>query len=689
MTTNNLVEPGDHKLMGYAEDIATGQNPYTLSDEALNRGVSYPDTADNLENQGWGYCICRFPFYGRSCEKKRCPMSTERKLECDNNGECDTRSGLCKCAEGYYGKDCSHKRCPEHEGRVCNLQGECQTSDTLKVDVGVNPTAMTSIAVTNAKVGLCTCKFPYFGEACQFRGCPSESNTEEAWLAAQTGEGMIMPTSCSGHGLCHIDTGTCTCEEGWYGKSCNKLACPKHQGKVCNLQGTCTVTTVDESSAGSTCSCVEPFYGEACQFKRCPASKTRPGVAPQGRAAWLVYTNSKEHQTTLWGEECDGHGSCNHETGRCTCDEGYHGATCEIKDCPVVNGYQCNNAGTCITEDQSDMNLGTCHCTWPYFGPACTKKHCPVSASHTMGSWHGMNRAQECDGHGECNYDTGRCNCDAGFSGLDCTVRKGLCPMSNKNRQREWRVCNGEGTCNHETGLCHCYSEEFSGLDCSYRRCPFYPDVNGVECNAHGECMQAFDDRGQWTGVCKCHDGWSGKFCHELYTTASPATSQPPPSYTTPVHADPLQSDFVTSRRQHIILGSEGYPETHPGSNQGANVAPDINADIQTGSYQVPLTWERSAEDYRAGQHPINIAVCKLNITGCQHSVTHPEAFTGQPSGVAQPSWPQSLDSDGTKTWKDFSYSSGPSAVPSYSGVGGPYYTPEYTRVSNDVGQVS
>merc|ERR1712166_313088 len=109
--------------------------------------------------------------------------------------------------------------------------------------------------------------------------------------------------------------------------------------------------------------------------------------------------------------------------------------------------------------------------------------------------------------------------------------KKGLCPMSNKNRQLEWRVCNGEGTCNHQTGNCHCYSEEYSGLDCSYRRCPFYPEVNGEECNSHGECIQAFDDRGEWTGVCRCHDGWSGKFCHELYTTAVQASSRPPPSF--------------------------------------------------------------------------------------------------------------------------------------------------------------
>jgi len=277
-------------------------------------------------------------------------------------------------------------------------------------------------------------------------------------------------------------------------------------------------------------------------------------------------------------------------------------------------------------------------------------------------------------------------------------MKKGLCPMSNKNRQLEWRVCNGEGTCNHQTGLCHCHSEEYSGLDCSYRRCPFYPEVNGEECNGHGECIQAFDDRGEWTGVCRCHDGWSGKFCHELYTVAAQAASRPPPSYFPPQHEVP-QGVFITSKREHIILGSEGYTEGRRGgnANQGG-MDTDIDGNFQgkVGSYQSLQTWERG-EDYYAGQHPVNHHSCMLNVTGCQHSVTHPEVSTGQHSGMTQPLWQQNLDPVGSQNWRggegvSTSYTGAIFTAPHYSGFGGPAeqdYSPTYTSISNDVGQTS
>lgn len=235
-----------------------------------------------------------------------------------------------------------------------------------------------------------------------------------------------------------------------------------------------------------------------------------------------------------------------------------------------------------------------------------------------------MNRAQECDGNGECNYDTGRCNCDDGFSGLDCSVRRNLCPVSNKNADKKYKVCNGEGACNKQTGLCQCYSEEFSGLDCSHRRCPFYPDVNGLECNGHGDCIQGYDERGQWTGICQCESAWSGKMCQENYKSTTVAQSTPPPSFhNLPPHKP--DGAFITDPRRHVVLGSEGrdiYEE-------------DTTTQIEGDSYQSTKTSTRSA-NYYAGQHPVNQACYNAgksdmkSATGCQHSVTHPEPYTGK-----------------------------------------------------------
>jgi len=190
--------------------------------------------------------------------------------------------------------------------------------------------------------------------------------------------------------------------------------------------------------------------------------------------------------------------------------------------------------------------------------------------------------------------------------------------------------------------------------------CPFYPDINGLECNGHGECIQGYDERGQWTGICQCESQWSGKMCQENYVSATVAESTPPPTYFTYGGAadqtsltlaagsgvtlnDPIGT-HITDPRRHIILGSEGRDFIKE------DTSPSVD------SYQSPATWTR-AENYVGGQHPAN-QDCNAVETksdmkstwGCQHSVTHPEPYTGKPK--AQPSEFSNYDKAGLHTNK-------------------------------------
>jgi len=651
---------------------------HTPFDEALHRSYVVADTTDDPTATDLGYCVCQPPYYGRSCEKKRCPVSKYRQLECNGEGTCDTLIGVCQCNYWWYGKDCSYKRCPEYNGRVCNLQGDCVKSDLQRSNLLTN----SGIEISNdgtSVPGSCQCRFPFFGDACQFKRCPMEwaSNIHHGdgpRNAVSLGPNDEMSDdffagldfekpreTCSSHGTCDYTNGKCSCFNGYHGFACQNKECPTKDGRICNLQGLCHTADVSEDKQGS-CECKFPWYGEACQYKRCPTSDARPAIVPWGMAS-SEHTHYQvvKDAVPVWGYECDGHGACNADTGKCTCEHLWYGESCHMKLCPLVNGKTCNQQGYCRTTDQSDDNVGTCVCTWPYFGHDCGKKHCPASSSNSDFSWHGVHRQQECDGHGLCNYDTGRCNCDHGYGGLDCSMKKGLCPISNRNRQLEYRVCNGEGACNHQTGLCHCYSEAYTGLDCSYRRCPFYPDINGLECNGHGECIQGHDERGQWTGICQCQDGWSGKSCHEHYSASSVAETTAPPSFWEAPHAKP-QGTYITNPRQHIILGSDGYTEGRLGGegnagNQGAVDTPyQGNHVSKIGSYQSLEAWTRSP-DYNAGQHPANVACASWlttsdmnSLSGCQHSVTHPEKYTGKPE--AQPSEFSNYDKVPSGNWR-------------------------------------
>lgn len=96
-----------------------------------------------------------------------------------------------------------------------------------------------------------------------------------------------------------------------------------------------------------------------------------------------------------------------------------------------------------------------------------------------------------CPKHSHCNYDTGRCVCNTGWTGDLCTVN--ACTPGGSIG------CSGHGTCqnNHK---CVC-DQGWSGEDCSELSC--VPALN--QC-VHGTC-QAGDNE------CECTQGWKGTLC--------------------------------------------------------------------------------------------------------------------------------------------------------------------------------
>lgn len=157
---------------------------------------------------------------------------------------------------------------------------------------------------------------------------------------------------------------------------------------------------VRRSSTQSECECTHPFFGRNCQMKHCPNA-----------------TNN--------GLECGGpdRGTCDSSKGKCTChqratatlmrDENvvhntkFYGEGCELRRCPndcMVNGVR---QGHCIAERDTQEHI--CRCFPAFYGSDCSKRRCPMSY-----------RGYVCDNHGTCDMETGKCNCDAGYSHADC-----------------------------------------------------------------------------------------------------------------------------------------------------------------------------------------------------------------------------------------------------------------------------
>ncbi len=239
------------------------------------------------------------------------------------------------------------------------------------------------------------------------------------------------------------------------------------------------------------CSCVAGFAGAACS---------------QCAQGYVNYPSCQ--QDSCNPDPCNGHGSCNN--GSCSCSQGYSGTWCNqcaqgytgYPNCQVDScaGDPCNGHGSC--------NNGNCTCYQGYGGIWCNQcaqgyvgyPNCQIDSC----------AGDPCNGHGSCN--NGNCSCYQGYGGTWCNqCASGYVGYPNcQDDPCQPNPCNGHGSCSN--GSCSCY-QGYSGTWCSqcgsgyigYPNCkddPCSPDP----CNGHGSCSN---------GSCSCSQGYSGSTCNK------------------------------------------------------------------------------------------------------------------------------------------------------------------------------
>jgi len=205
--------------------------------------------------------------------------------------------------------------------------------------------------------------------ACLNRICPAGAS----WAALPTATTAAHPVrECSDQGTCERGSGECVCFDGFAGRACDRLACPRR----CSGHGDCmsirqlatlaqgsaypltaspqsyagaeaTTTWDQDKSFGCLCHSSWPvglanaqsqlgeWFGPDCASRRCPSGNDPSTSADEtdceGKSDNGASTASPNGAAgNKCHVECSNRGVCNHKIGVCACFAGYHGNACDF-----------------------------------------------------------------------------------------------------------------------------------------------------------------------------------------------------------------------------------------------------------------------------------------------------------------------------------------------------------------------
>jgi len=192
--------------------------------------------------------------------------------------------------------------------------------------------------------------------------------------------------ACSGHGRCNSKD-ACECDYKWTGNDCSQRMCQFHKAHVDSgagdINGDGTISgTGTLIGPGS-----DPFmYGTTEQY--------------------TVVTDSDGTTVPNMGHgpaECSNKGTCDRKSGECVCFDGFTGSGCQVMECP----NRCSGHGVCTSKKKiaesyygsmysmwdKDSTMG-CQCDAGYSGPDCSMRHCPVGVDplYSSGSYKNPSR---------------------------------------------------------------------------------------------------------------------------------------------------------------------------------------------------------------------------------------------------------------------------------------------------------
>ncbi|CAK6974309.1 scavenger receptor class F member 1 [Scomber scombrus] len=332
-----------------------------------------------------GVCRCPPGFFGAHC-KGRCPRefygSDCRKVcKCLPHGRCHSVTGECICDANRWGPLCQNTcKCTRH-GHCHPIHGNCTCNEGWWSSTCSKPCQCVSGGSAglgcDQLTGRCQCKIGHWGLKCPVAcNCYlSPCNQRSGVCECTTGWwGPTCDRRCNcdfAHSNCDTDTGMCLCHPGYQGSYCNQLCeagkygsgCTRSCGH-CKDNQHCSVTdgvcaACEPGWNGTRCDqpCSSGYYGDGCE-RTCPRCRTnescdpKTGTCSRCDPGWAG-PRCEACSDRTYGDACSFlcsqcfHGNCHHVTGRCVCQPGFQGESCN-SSCPALQfGLNCSSACDC------------------------------------------------------------------------------------------------------------------------------------------------------------------------------------------------------------------------------------------------------------------------------------------------------------------------------------------------------